>query len=229
MNYQPKEELKDSPIGSSQSPEVRQLGEVHPVASKPSKTPKSKQSPKNHVQGIPKTNGTGPQLNDLPISGSKVPISKKRTNFRGVHNNLGGLTPMQAKYLKGVLAGKTKVDAMAEAGYSPNSKPNDIERQSNGIREAMRKALERQGLTEDVIAYHVAKGLGAMRKSPEDFYARERYLRLAGEYSGTLGKGADVAVQIGLISMPEKDASWNQKKSIQVTASTPEKPDEDST
>ena len=75
-----------------------------------------------------------------------------------------GLTPKQKRYVKEVVAGKSKQQAAITAGYSPTTAKNAYDKvEKVGVKKAIEKALEKAGLTEDRIAAKINEGMEAQK------------------------------------------------------------------
>lgn len=122
---------------------------------------------------------------------------------------LSALTEKQRKLIKGVAAGKSQTQAAILAGYSEKTaaasatetlgKPN--------VREALQRALEKVGVSDELLAMKTREGLDATRgmvtkdgvEKVEDFHARHRYLETALKLKGALDSERDtVAVQVNV-------------------------------
>lgn len=75
------------------------------------------------------------------------------------------LSVREARVVKGFLDGMTATDAMIAAGYSRStsiSRPHSVLEKSR-VKEALREAMERQGLTTEQLAKTLHRGLNAKR------------------------------------------------------------------
>lgn len=78
--------------------------------------------------------------------------------------NKPAITVKQRKYIRGVMAGKSKYQAAVEAGYAENT-ANDPSRnvEKQGVKEELNRALEKAGITTQRIADKVNEGLEAKK------------------------------------------------------------------
>jgi len=135
------------------------------------------------------------------------------------------LTPRQIRYLKHRIDGKTKVESKRLAGYDESTSTEIVER-SKELKSELAKALDRQGLSTDMLAKKIAKGTEAKKKhyyafegkvmderEVEDNETQFKYTKLACEVRGDLvQEGNQLNVNVGLVEIPRmaKDAeAWN--------------------
>lgn len=135
------------------------------------------------------------------------------------------LTDRQIKYLSARVQGKTKAEAKAIAGFSPNCSPTQIEKSSH-LKNSLRLALDQVGLTEDVIARKIKEGFSKTKmnffthqgkviseKEVDDNETQVKYVRTALEIRGDLQE-KNIEINMGLIAIPGnvKDPNqWNQE------------------
>lgn len=133
------------------------------------------------------------------------------------------LTTKQLKYMAARLQGKTKEDAKREAGYSENSSTKTIE-ETNGVQGTLKTALEKVGLTDQIIADKLRKGLSTQKthlvsfegkftdeKKTDDNDIQHRYMRTILEVRGDLQSGNNMQLNLGLIGLQagENVDTWN--------------------
>ena len=116
------------------------------------------------------------------------------------------LSVREARVIKGLLAGKTATDAMIAAGYSRStsiSRPYSVLEKTR-VKEAMKDAMDRRGLTTKRLAKTIEAGLNATRKvvvgshifEEPDYAMRHRFLETAIRLRGEdLDRGTTATVE----------------------------------
>lgn len=107
---------------------------------------------------------------------------------------------MADKYVEARLAGKPRIEARTIAGYSEKTHIRQIERKDGPVANKMSEALEKRGITEEMLAQEYAEGL-AQSKQPgaknADYASHAKYLFQLGTLLGYGRKEVPaVAVQI---------------------------------
>lgn len=137
------------------------------------------------------------------------------------------LTDRQIKYMAARISGKTREQAVREAGYSEETSPTQVEKSGN-LKKALIQAMEVKGLTSEKLAEKLAKGVDATKKifftykgefrgerEVSDNETQHKYVKTALEIRGDLQPEQNqMNVNIGLIEVPKmaKDAdSWNNE------------------
>ena len=136
-----------------------------------------------------------------------------------------GLTHKQKAYIKNVVSHKmTKTKAAMEAGYSPGTSSGLIEK-SGTVKNAMLQAMERAGVTEELLALKIKDGLEAMEKrfyshegrvidkrETEDHNVRHKFLQTSLELHKYIKSNTIDTLNLGVVVMPSKLSSdeWNR-------------------
>ena len=145
------------------------------------------------------------------------------------------LTTKQILYMNARLAGKSKLEAVKEAGYSEGTAPYHIERNAN-LREVLLACLEKQGLHSDFIAKKIKKGLEAKKtiyatsdgtisdmKQVPDHETQHKYVRDLLEIRGDVKQSTVENLNIGLISVPQavNEDQWNDASTVDMKPDLP--------
>ena len=137
------------------------------------------------------------------------------------------LTERQLKYYAFMMEGKTKVEAKRLSGYDEDTSSEVVER-SPALRNALRLAMDARGLTAEVLAEKIHKGIESKKtnyyafngivtdeREVSDNETQHKYVRTALEVRGDLVKedGAKLNLNVGIIEMPGRykvDEKWNE-------------------
>lgn len=135
------------------------------------------------------------------------------------------LTPKQARFLSAKLQGKSRPEALKEAGLSAHTSTSRLEGNPN-LRAVLLGSMDKHGLTEDFIVSKMKSGLNAKKvlyatkdgvisdvKKVPDNETQHKYFRDVLEIRGDIKQSNIENLNIGLISIPEVKAeeSWNSE------------------
>jgi hypothetical protein len=134
-------------------------------------------------------------------------------------NSDSDLKPKEAKVVAGILDGKSQTKAMIDAGYSESYAKKSSLKQKPRIKNALVKAMKREGIDEKRFAKVMSEGLSANKPVIErgkivemaDHNARHRFLETGLKVSGYLQVDS-VNVDVGLIVLPaeKSDQDWDK-------------------
>lgn len=106
----------------------------------------------------------------------------------------GEMTAKQRKYVRGVVMGKSKTQAALAAGYAfPTAKTAVQSIEKPYVKEAIERALDKAGITEERIAQKINEGLEAKRTvgfgddnviEAPDYQVQHKYLETAIKLKG---------------------------------------------
>ena len=93
------------------------------------------------------------------------------------------ITPRQKRYARNIiLEGKTKKQALVDAGYGKSAQPTDIERSRGFI-----KLMEILGISDEALLLELREGLMAEPKAPPTWAEKVNMMRMGRMLRGHLG------------------------------------------
>ena len=152
--------------------------------------------------------------------------SRGNPNFRKGHANpyQAQLNVRQRKYIKSILAGRSKAESVRIAGYGKSMDSSHVE-QTPKMKNALCEAMVRNGIDEESLSQKIKDGLNANetkffshegivtdQRDIPNYSVREKYLRDALEVRGEIRGNTIDSLSVGIIQIPAEvtKEQWNQ-------------------